>query len=157
MNFSRRLDPAVEVDGRDQRLVAVGDDRVLAAAAGLFLAAAEDEELAEVELLAEPRQRRRRDERRLQLRLLPFVVLRELAEEHRGDDEAEHRVAEELHRLVVEDAAAGVLVHARAVRQRVLEHAAVLEPVADAPLERLELGSERHDAAARDARRDGSR
>ena len=31
-----------------------------------------------------------------------------------------------------------------------LEQAAVPEPVADAPLERLELGSERHDAARTD-------
>ena len=88
--------------------------------------------VAEVDPLAEPRQRGRRHDRRLELRLLPFVVLRELAEQHVGDDEAEHRVAEELHRLVVEDAAAGVLVHARAVRQRVLEQAAVAEAVADA-------------------------
>ena len=77
------------------------------------------------ERFAQPRQRRRRDERRLELRLLPFVVLRELAEEHVGDDEAEHGVAEELHRLVVEHAAAGVLVDARPVRQRVLEQPAV--------------------------------
>ena len=88
MNFARRLDAAVEVDRRDQRLVAVGDDRVLVAPAGLLLAAAEDQEVAEPEPLAEPRQRRRRDQRRLELRLLPFVVLRELAEEHVGDHEA---------------------------------------------------------------------
>ncbi len=157
MKRPRRLDAAVEIDRRDQRLVAVGDERVLAAAAGLLLAAAEDQELAEVDLLAEPRQRRRRHDRRLQLRLLPFVVLRELPEQHVGDDEAEHRVAEELHRLVVEHAAAGVLVHARAVRQRVLEQAAIAEAVADAPLERLELRAERHDARRADSPRDGCR
>ena len=71
-------------------------------------------------------------------------MLRELPEQHVGDDEAQHRVAEELHRLVVEDAAAGVLVHARPMRQRVLEQAAVAEAVADPLLERLELGAERH-------------
>ena len=70
----------------------------------------------------------------LDLRLLAFVVLRELAEQQVGDDEAEHRVAEELERLVVDDAAAGVLVRARPVRQRVLEQAAIAEAVADAPL-----------------------
>src|SRR2546430_17632440 len=42
-----------------------------------------------------------------------------------GDDEAEHRVAEELERLVVDDAAAHVLVGARGVGHRVLEQAAV--------------------------------
>ena len=143
----RRLDPAVEVDRGDQRLVAVGDERVLQASAGLLFPAAENQERAEVDLLPEARQRGRRDDRRLQLRLLPLVVLRELAEQHVGDDEAEHRVAEELHRLVVEDAAAGVLVHARAVRQRVLEQPAVLEAIADAALERLELRAERDDPA----------
>ena len=74
-------------------------------------------------------------------------MLRELAEQHVGDDEAEHGVPEELHRLVVEDAAAGVLVHARAVRQRVLEQPAILEAIADAAFERLELGAERDDPA----------
>ncbi len=69
----------------------------------------------------------------------------------------EHGVAEELHRLVVEDAAAGVLVHARAVRQRVLEQAAILEAVADAPLERLELRAERDDAVPGRSRRGGCR
>ena len=130
---------------------------MLAAAAGLLLAAAEDQVRAEVDPLAEPRQRRRRDDRRLQLRLLPFVVLRELAEQHVGDDEAEDRVAEELHRLVVEDAAARVLVHARAVRQRVLEQPAIAEAVADGALERLELGAERNDRAPVVAPRGGSR
>ena len=76
-----------------------------------------------------------------------LVVLRELAEQHVGDDEAEHGVPEELHRLVVEDAAAGVLVHPRAVRQRVLEQPAILEAIADAPFERLELRAERDDPA----------
>ena len=106
---------------------------------------------------AQPRERRRRDERRLQLRLLPLVVLRELAEQHVGDDEAEHGVAEELHRLVVEHAAARVLVDARLVRQRVLEQAAVAEAVADPLLERLELRPERHDAGRRPSRPGGSR
>src|SRR6185503_17741649 len=100
--------------------------------------------------LGQARQRGGRDQRRLQLRLLPLVVLRELAEEHGRDDEAENGVAEELHRLVVEDAAAGVLVDARAVGQRMLEHAAVLEEVADPALERLELRAEGNDPAALD-------
>ena len=70
-------------------------------------------------------------------------------EEHVGDDEAEHRVAEELERLVVDDAAGGVLVRARPMRQRVLEQAAIAKAIADAPLERGELVANAHDAAAR--------
>ena len=84
-------------------------------------------------------------------------MLRELPEQHVGDREPEHRVAEKLHRLVVEDAAARVLVNARAVRQRVLEQAAILEAIADAPLERLELGAKRHDPPGPAFPRDGWR
>ena len=80
-----------------------------------------DEEIAQADLFREPTQRRRRHDGCLDLRLLPFVVLRELAEEQIGNDEAEHGVAEELERLVVEHAAAGVLVHARPVCERVFE------------------------------------
>ena len=76
-------------------------------------------------------------------------MLRELAKEHVGDDESEDRVAEELERLVVEDAAAGVLVHARAMRQRVLEQAVIAELVADDPLERLELSTDAGHASVR--------
>ena len=96
----------------------------------------------------EPSERRRRHDRCLDLRLLPFVVLRELAEEQIGDDEAEHGVAEELERLVVEHAAAGVLVHARPVCQRVFEEPGIPEPVADPVLEPAELVAQRDDAAA---------
>ena len=75
-------------------------------------------------------------------------MLRKLAKQHVGDDEAEDRVAKELQRLVVDNAAARILVDARAVGQRVLEQAAIAEAIADDALERLELRAKRHDAAA---------
>ena len=109
---ARVLDAAVEIDGGDERLVAVGQQRLFAAAAGLLFAAAEQQMIPELQPFGLARERRRRDQRRLGLRLLPFVELREIAEQHVGDDEAEQRVAEELHRLVVGDAAADVLVRA---------------------------------------------
>jgi hypothetical protein len=55
-----RLDAAVKVNGGDQRFVAVRDQRELPAPSGLFFAAAEDQKVAELNLLAEPGQRRRR-------------------------------------------------------------------------------------------------
>src|SRR5262249_47728872 len=58
--------------------------------------------------------------------------------EHVGDDESEYGVAEELERLVVDDAARRVLVRAGAMRQRVLEQADVVEAMPDASLERAE-------------------
>ena len=139
------LDAAVEIDRRDQRFVAVGEQRLLAAAARLLLAAPEQQVIAEPQPLGLPRQRRRRHQRRLDLRLLSLVERRELAEQHVGDDEPEHGVAEKLHRLVVDDAAADVLVGARGVRHRVLEQAAIAEAVADGLLQRLELVAQPHD------------
>ena len=131
-NCARRLEAAVEVDRRDQRFAGVGQQRLLAAAAGLLLAAAEDHVVAEPELLGHLGERRGRHQVGLDLRLLSFGVRRERAEQRLGHDQAEHRVAEELERLVVGDAAARILVRLRLVRQRVLEQAAIAEAVADA-------------------------
>jgi hypothetical protein len=52
--------------------------------------------IAQAKALGHRRQRGGRHEGRLGLRLLPFGELRELAVQHVGHDEAEHRVAEEL-------------------------------------------------------------
>ena len=71
-----------------------------------------------------------------------------LAEQHLGHDQPQHRVAEELERLVVGDAAARILRGARLVRQRVLEQPAILEAVADALLQLLELVAQPDDARA---------
>ncbi len=79
-------------------------------------------------------ERLRRDERRLDLRLLPFVDLGTLLEQRVGDDEAQHGVAEELERLVVGHAARDVFVRARPVRQRVFEQAAIAEAIAQPAL-----------------------
>ena len=64
------------------------------------------------------------------------------------DDEAEHGVAEELQRFVVDHAAGDVFVRARAMRQRVLEQAAIAEAIAQPAFERHELVADRHDARA---------
>ena len=52
MNSRGGVDAAVEVDRGDDRLEAVGEDRVFPAAAGLLLAAAEQHEAAEVDVSA---------------------------------------------------------------------------------------------------------
>ena len=132
------LDAAVEIDRRDERLEAVGENRVLLPAAGLLFSAPEQHVAAEIDFFGQPRERRRRDDAGLHLRLVALAVGREPREQQIGDDEAEHGVAEELERLVVDDAAGGVLVRARSVRQRVLEQAEVAELVVDAFFERAE-------------------
>ena len=67
------------------------------------------------------------------------MEVRELAKQHLGDDEPEHRIAKELQRLVVGDAAARVFLGAGLVRERMFQQPAVAEPVSEAPLQRLEL------------------
>src|SRR5262249_58400423 len=101
-------DAAVQIDRRNERLIAVGEQRLLAPPSGLLFPAPEQQVLAEVQPLRLARQRRRRHERRLRLRLLALVEAGKLAEEHVGDDETQQRVAEKLHRLVVVDATADV-------------------------------------------------
>ena len=98
--------------------------------------------------LGQFRQRRRRDEHRLDLRLLPLGGLRERAAQRVGDHQAEHGVAEKLERLVVDDAAARILVRLRLVRERVLEQPAIAKAIAEARLERGKLLRQRHDQAA---------
>ena len=139
------LDAAVQVDGRDERLVAVRKQRQLAAAASLLFPAPEQQVLAQIQTFGLPREGRRRDERGLRLRLFSLVEAGKLPEEHVGDDEAEHGVAQELQRFVVVNAAARVLVGARGVRHRVFEQPAVAEPVRDGLLQRLELVAQPHE------------
>src|SRR5438309_962650 len=97
----RRVESAVDIERGDQRLVGIRKQRLLEAAAALLFAAPEEQMLAEVEPLRVARQRLRRHDRRLDLRLLPLVVSGKLPEQHVGDDEPEDCVAEKFERLVV--------------------------------------------------------
>ena len=64
---TRVLDTAVEVNRGQQRLVRVGEQRLLAAAARLLFPAAEEQVPAEVQLLGAAGERGGRDELRLGL------------------------------------------------------------------------------------------
>ena len=113
--------PQVEVDGADDRLEGVGQDRGLVPPAGGLLAAAEPDVVAQAEVAADVGQRPHVDDRGAQLGQLALGQVGVAAEQRVGDDQAEHRVAEELQPLVGRQAA--VLVRERAVRQRALEQA----------------------------------
>jgi hypothetical protein len=139
---------AIKVNGGNQRLARVGEQRLLAPAAGLFLAAAENHVLPEVEPLGELGKRRRRHQHRFDFRFLPFGGVRKAPAQPVGDHQPEDRVAKELERFVVDDAPTRILVRFRLVRQRVLEQAAIPEAIADAGLERAELLRQRHHLAA---------
>ena len=151
------LDAAVEIDCRNERLVAVRQQRLLLASARLFLTLAEQQVVAEGQPLRLTGERRRGHERRLHPGFLPLVELGKLAEEQVGHDEAQDGVAEELERLVVDHAAAGILVGPRRMGHRVLEQPAVPEPVVNRAFQRLELVAQRDDAACLAARCDGCR
>src|SRR4030095_1560498 len=62
-----RLETAVEINRRDQRLVSVGEQRLLEPTAGLFLATAKDQMVTDTELFRVPSQRLRRDDSGLDL------------------------------------------------------------------------------------------
>ena len=116
--------PQPEVDRADQRLERVGEDRVLVAAAGGLLAAAEQQVRADA-AVAEPAgdagQRGHVDHGGTQLGQLALGEVGLAAVELVGDDQAEHRVAQELQALVGGQAA--VLVRERPVGQRQAEQA----------------------------------
>ena len=102
-----------------QRLEGVGEDRVLVPAAGGLLAAAEQQVRADAAVAEPPRdpgERAHVDHRGAQLGQLPLGQVGLAAVERVGDDQAEHRVAQELQALVGGQAA--VLVRVRAVGQR---------------------------------------
>ena len=129
------FDTAIEINRRNERFVAVGEERLLLTAAGFFLAPAKQQMLAQAQTVGEPRERCRGHQRRLDLRLLAFVVFGKFSEQ-------QVRVAQEFERLVVADASADVLVRAGRVGHGVLEQSAVAEAIADGSLQRLEFVAE---------------
>src|SRR5205814_8886946 len=88
-----RLPAAVEKNGGDEGFedVRVHVGRNLAADA-----LAEEEKIAEADLLAELRTGLAADDARLDLGEVPFLIPREALEKQGAGDEAEHAVAEEL-------------------------------------------------------------
>ncbi len=113
------LDAELHVDGAEHRLDGVGQDRGLVATAGRLLASAEAHVVAEPERARDLGERLGADDGGAQLGELALGQVGVTREQRVGDDEAQHRVAEELEALVVGDPA--VLVRERAVRQGMLK------------------------------------
>jgi hypothetical protein len=90
----------VDVDGTEDRLEGVGQDRGLVPAAGGLLAAAEPDVVAQGEVAAHIGEGPHVDDRGAQLGQLPLRQLGVATEQRVGHDQAEHRVAEELQPLV---------------------------------------------------------
>src|SRR5581483_11655739 len=94
------LPTAVEVDGADHGLHGVGEDRRLLAPAGRVLTLAEGQRRADAEFGSQVGEHAGVHHRRPNLGQLALGQAGERAEEVVGDDQAEHRVTEELEAFV---------------------------------------------------------
>ena len=141
----RRLDAAVEIDRRDQRLVAVGDDGALPAAAGLLFAATEDQELPEVSASPSRASDAADTSDAFSFDLCPSLC----CGNSRNSMSAMTKPSTESPRNSIDSLSntppLASSCDARPVRQRVLEQPAVAEAVSDRALERFELRPERDD------------
>ena len=131
MKLGRGRQSPVEVDRRDERLEAVGDQGELLRASRPRLAGAHPQEPSDAEVSPLPGESRRGNEVRLDLRERPLLQVRKEAENELSDDEAQNRVAQELEPLVVGRTDLAVLVAEGLVRERALEKRPVAELVAD--------------------------
>src|SRR6478672_641400 len=139
-----RLEPGGEVDGADDRLHRVGEDRGLGAAAGALLTPPQHEVVAQPDGPGDVSQGTHVDHRGPQLGQLALGKVGVVGVERVGDDEPEHGVPEELQALVVGQAA--VLVRIGPVgqgtqKQRLVDLRAdhseeVVSEVVDGPLRR---------------------
>ena len=122
-DLGRPLDAELDVDGADDGLDGVGEDRRLAPPAGGLLAPAEPDVVAEGEHLRHLGERLGAHDRGAQLGQLALREVGVGAEQGVRHDQPEDRVAQELQALVVGHLP--VLVRERAVRQRMLEEVGV--------------------------------
>ena len=95
------FEAAVEIQRAAQRLEGVREDGLAAEAAGLELARAQQQQFAELHRLRDLGQRLLAHEARAQARQVAFARDREFAVQAFGQQQVEHRVAEELEPLVV--------------------------------------------------------
>ena len=127
--------PGVEVDGGDERLHGVGEDRGLLPAAGGLLSLAHPQIGPKVEGAGHRGELLAADRRRPDLGELAFRIAGVGGEQELGDGQAQDGVAQELEALVV--AHAGVFGGIRAVGQRLGQQLPVGERVAERLFERL--------------------
>ena len=115
----RRREALVQVNGADDRLQGVGQDRGLVPAAGALLALAQADITAELQPAGDAREGAHVDDGRAQLGQLALGQIRVRAKQGVGHDQPEHGVAQELQPLVRRQAA--VLVGVRAMHERTLQ------------------------------------
>ena len=131
--FARRLDAAVEIDRRDQRLEHVGQHRRRHGRMRRH-PFAQHQKLAQPKRLADLRARLPADDDRLELRQVAFELLGKLLEQLLADDQAEDRVAEKLQPLVRRQPMIGP----GGVRQRRVQQLRIAKPIAEPLLAALQ-------------------
>ena len=127
------IEAAVEVQGAAQRLEGIREDGLPAEAAGLELARAQQQQLAELHGLRDLGQRLLAHQARAQARQVAFAGGGKFAVQPLGQQQVEHRIAEELEALVV--GAFGA-----AMRERDDEQRAVARLIAQPRGEQFRLG-----------------
>ena len=129
------VEPTVEVDRGRHGLAGVGEERRLVASPGLLLPLAEEEPLAEAQLIGDSGQAGLVDHQGPAPRQLPLGAEGLALHEEVAHRQVEDRVAEELEPLVVLPVRRRVLVEVRRVGERHLEQTPVPEVVAESGLE----------------------
>ena len=105
IKLARRLQAAIQVDGRDDRFQRVHQQRLLAAAAAHLLAAAQFQVAAQFQAPRHAMQMRGAHQARLQHRKLAFLGQRKAAEQYVAHHQPQDGIAQEFQLLVVDQAA----------------------------------------------------
>jgi len=132
------VEAPVAVNGGDNRLERVCQQRALHPAAGDVLAAAEKQVVAQVKLPGQPGQGLFVDDGGADLGEIPFRAVRVLPHQHVADAQGENGIAEKLEPLVVLLQKLRVLVRVGAVREGAIQKGRVPEPVPQGLLEGFE-------------------
>src|SRR5262249_29119217 len=125
----------IKISGADERLQGVDQQGGLGAASAFFLAMAELQVVAELQLLRDGHEKPLAHHVRAQFGKLALVEPGETPEQLYAHHEAEHRVTQELKLLIVEDVAVGtargLLVRMGSVREGALQQLPLPEAMAE--------------------------
>ena len=132
MIVAHGFEPAVEIQRAAQRLEGIRENGLAAESAGLELARTQQQQLAELHRLRDLRQRLLAHQPRAQARQVAFAGRGKLAIQPLGQQQVEHRVAEEFEPLVVGPFGA-------AMRERDDEQRAIARRIAQPGGERFRL------------------
>ena len=127
----RRRQPAVAIDGADQRLAGIGQDGVLIAPAGLGLARRHQQKAAQLDPLRDPGERFPTHHGDETLGDLTFMFGLVAIQQPLGDDQAQYPIAEKFKPFVAKARLAAVGQLDARVGQGLAQQGAVMKPMTD--------------------------